>query len=908
MDEMKKATKTPSKHTSWKRLEQIKRDHGVMASGHEHHQDELDSAIVDAKVRDAEKMVQEADRMQRRPMRKSALQKDAPKFRLPRIKSINTRPDQEVHQVPSGDSFDRNTTKNRIAAVAANRASRAIDASGMHADHKAATKKILPIKAHTITRQIADRPFGGTTGGAVYGIQGDPKSGTAMASQDHDASRVFTEHEGHHLLFRQVADQFGEQGRHKLVDHILSHFHPEDVDTMGKVLGSGSYDPKSPRFKEEIANALRDLNVNSESRELATGMARASGHNLDLNRVKSGLKNASRSLKNLDESFFHEQPQKLAASELEKSRPRITFPRFKRITTRPDQEIHEVGSERQKKIFGRKVAAANIPDSKDVKRTRAIQKPDGSMEFQDLPPGTISRQEDRDSAAKRISRTLGSKVLGTVHHTKRGPMGAVLSGKMYQSDFYQPKSSGGGAEYEAKLKEHYDKRNQMVRDYNSAFSDWHKKGMELSRDPSKLAELHEHLAKKPIKPKLPRKPSRPRVKGGAEERLSREDMATRGRSVAATTEHEGLHYIIDKVRGEYGKRAAKTTLDKLVDAHDPEAISHLSRFLSQKMGYKHRDPSFKEELIAHARDILVNPRKRESFKAFVGEDADKVISALKTGHQKAYKVAQSLNPEDVAEQSDFDGGKLAASEINKATMAGELAAGESGGLRKNRGTFKLPRFTKLNPRQDQEVQQVDTPRQQEIYSRKVAGHFGKPGGFTFSQAKEMSARHIKDVTHPLVHERNVRALKDRFGVSLSPKELSSSGAVMGDNRRSFGMVHGEGANPTSRRREHEAVHMVFNDLKQKYGQEEHDRVLSEAIGKIHPEVRQALSEHMSNVGYAPHTHDHEYIPHLFEMLHDPSTRKMMGGTARNSYGKGMIDKAKKSWKDIVNYAKTVKPK
>lgn len=379
MDEMKKSTKTPSKHTSWKRLEQIKRDHGVMASGHEHHQDELDSAIVDAKVRDAEKMVQEADRMQRRPMRKSSLQKDAPKFRLPRIKSINTRPDQEVHQVPSGESFDRNTTKNRIASVAANRASRAIDASGMHADHKAVTKKILPIKAYTLTRQISERPFGGTTGGAVYGIQGDPKSGTAMASQDHDASRVFTEHEGHHLLFRQVADQFGEQGRHKLVDHILSHFHPEDVDTMGKVLGSGSYDPKSPRFKEEIANALRDLNVNRESRELATGMARASGHNLDLNRVKSGLKNASRSLKNLDESFFHEQPQKLAASELEKSRPRITFPRFKRITTRPDQEIHEVGSERQKKIFGRKVAAANIPDSKDVKRTRAIQKPDGKV-------------------------------------------------------------------------------------------------------------------------------------------------------------------------------------------------------------------------------------------------------------------------------------------------------------------------------------------------------------------------------------------------------------------------------------------------------------------------------------------------------------------------------------------------
>lgn len=796
---IKKSTKTPSKHTSWKRLEQIKRDHGVMASGDEHHQDDLDSAIVDAKVRDAEKMVQEADRMQRRPVRKSlakgangdwkkegykvsfeqggsnpyaglgrfvahdsqgnqvgylalylhrsktnemvgavkieephrrkglashmysvaektlgkkinpdinnspnakalwnqpnrpfgksALQKDAPKFRLPRIKSISTRPDMEVHQVPSGQSFDRNTTRNRIAAVAANRASRAIDSSPEFSNTPGSKQNLLG-NAFNLVHNISRRPTGGTTGGAVYGIKGQPKSGTGMASQDHDASRVSTEHEGHHLLFRQVDDKFGEQGRQKLVNHILSHFHPEDVNTMGKILGSGSYSEGNYKFNEEIANALRDLTVDRDPRERMSGIARASGHNIDFNRVKSGLKNAHRSLKNLDESFFHEQPQKPAASELEKSRPRITFPRFKRITTRPDQEIHEVGSERQKKIFGRKVAVANIPDSKDVKRTRAIQKPDGSMEFQDLPPGTIDRQADRDSAAKRVSRSLGTKVLGVVHHTKRGPMGAALSGKMYQSDFYKPKSSGGGEEYDAKLKEHYDKRNQMVRDYNAAFSDWHKKGMELSRDPSKLAELHEHLTKKPVKPKLPRKPSKPRVKGGAEEKLSREDMASRARGVSATTEHEGLHYIIDKVRGQYGKRAAKNTLDKLVDAHDPEAISHLSNFLTQRMRYKRNDPSFKEELIAHARDILVNPRKRDSFKKFVGENADKVISALKTGHQKAYKVAQSLNPEDVAEQSDFEGGKLAASEINKATMAGELAANESGG-------FKFPRFTKV---------------------------------------------------------------------------------------------------------------------------------------------------------------------------------------------------------------------
>lgn len=68
-----KSTKTPSKFTSYKRLEQIKRDHGVMASGNEYHQDELDQAIVEAKMRDADKMVQNADRMQRSPVKKAII-------------------------------------------------------------------------------------------------------------------------------------------------------------------------------------------------------------------------------------------------------------------------------------------------------------------------------------------------------------------------------------------------------------------------------------------------------------------------------------------------------------------------------------------------------------------------------------------------------------------------------------------------------------------------------------------------------------------------------------------------------------------------------------------------------------------------------------------------------------------
>ena len=72
-ENLSKSTKTPSKFTGYKRLEQIKRDHGVMASGNEHHQDELDQAIIEAKMRDADKMVQNADRMQRKPVKKAII-------------------------------------------------------------------------------------------------------------------------------------------------------------------------------------------------------------------------------------------------------------------------------------------------------------------------------------------------------------------------------------------------------------------------------------------------------------------------------------------------------------------------------------------------------------------------------------------------------------------------------------------------------------------------------------------------------------------------------------------------------------------------------------------------------------------------------------------------------------------
>lgn len=484
--DLSKSTKSPSKYTSWKRLEQIKQDHGRLSSGDEHHQDELGQAIIDAKVRDAEKMVRDADRMQQRPMRKgqngnwqeegvkffhepgkifelngkpdsqfhtikavdqdgnvvarfdfdhvqdptmgehinvrsasvhplsrrtgiaseayrqiesitgakirsspsnqsddakalwsnpnrvfgkSELKKDAPKFRLPRIKNINNRPDQEIHQVPSYSTQSRDHTREMQARLAANRLG--IPEKGADVDRRvAAHAKRLDTHKRALSQVDQTGQGFGPTGGFVSRNFHRPEHQIGFASQDHDESRHITEHEGHHHLFNQVESKYGRPAREKVVNHILSHFHPDDVNAMANAFKGSSYKADHPDFKEEVANKLRDLVAKPSNRANASQIK-----GLDLQRVKAGLKNASKSLKSVDENWLksgmdddfdleYQQNQfraknlnsgKLAASELKKSRSRFAFPKFKKLTNRPDQEIQSVDTDRQAKIFSKKV-------------------------------------------------------------------------------------------------------------------------------------------------------------------------------------------------------------------------------------------------------------------------------------------------------------------------------------------------------------------------------------------------------------------------------------------------------------------------------------------------------------------------------------------------------------------------
>lgn len=366
----------------------------------------------------------------------------------------------------------------------------------------------------------------------------------------------------------------------------------------------------------------------------------------------------------------------LTKSTLEKmSRPRITLPHFKDLPTRPDQNIQGIATPNQKKIFARKIAQAIYPDAQ-TKKTNVSYSPE-TKEFNVSEPQQVkvSRQSDRDRQASAVMRDTGKKHFGAVYHGKNYTIGGTTEGAMYSPDLDR------NDEYVEAVKQHTQKRNQMVRDYNDQYRAWQSKGWDLSRQHSaendeakKFAlqtELEEHIKNKPQKPKLPRKPAL-KSKPVDEKKISLEDYKKRGKGILAVREHEGLHYLLNQVSKKYGGQAYRQTMDHLLSHHDQSALNYIKGFITQVYKYKPGSSGFGEELLAHSRDILVNPKKRGYFVDYLktkGETKPElVVQALKRGHQNVYNAAQNLKPEHVG----IDTGKLAASEDMKKGAARRL--------------------------------------------------------------------------------------------------------------------------------------------------------------------------------------------------------------------------------------------
>lgn len=353
-------------------------------------------------------------------------------------------------------------------------------------------------------------------------------------------------------------------------------------------------------------------------------------------------------------------------AELQKSRPRITLPKFKRISNRPDQEVRLLETGRQKDIYGRVAANAELKDL-NIKFPTRVQ---GSRKI------INSKPELHENIADRISGRFDRSTLGLNADTAYGPKSAAVAGKL-RTKFEAPDE-----EHQGKLDAHKEKTAQAKEKYNQDYQKWRQ---EVESLPSGSTEYYNKIAEKP-KFKAPRRPSK---KQKETTDLPPEQRTERGRAIDSTIEHEGLHHTMDQIKHKYGPQVGNQVEEKLLSAHHPDTLKAVGNFIADTRGYK-RGSSFNEEILAHTRDILVNPKTREQFKnylkgsmnsynlhgrAVTDEDVNQHIKNLKVGHQKAYKIAQDLEPAEAGS--------------NEANLPKKLAASEG------HRSFTIPKFKKL---------------------------------------------------------------------------------------------------------------------------------------------------------------------------------------------------------------------
>lgn len=730
-----KATKTPSKHVSWRKLEQTKKDHGVLSGGGEYHQDELDSAIVDAKVRDAEKMVQQADRMQRRTFKKSSMAKGAngdwkkegysishKQTRLGTTVTAHDKHGNLAGEVDFHHHDQQNKTPNDVGfqgihglypdhtGVGEEHQRKGLATAMYHHAEKITGRPIIRPGPYDQTKEAKhlwdsnpSRKFGKSAMKKTPAefIGGD---NPAFNTPAHPSDRFKKIHEEvlpnglQHSVFMYdspVVTNFHHtivHPQHGLVAHLTTSAQDDlnetpQVDTTivdkkfrGQGIGQSLYNAALGYHGRLQSDSVISREAMGRHKALANMPGVQSNFNQTPYLYRQGAEAGTMNMpvkspadprqpyehKVSDKKAFQEaawapKKTKLAASELKKSRPRITFPRFKRVTTRPDQEVQTMENNRQKEIYGRKVTNANTVDANYKFPSY----------FQGFKNKIKDKQEMNDKLSSRVAGRFDRNTLGTNYSTPKGPKAAAIAGKL------RSKFEPADEEHQGKLDEHKEKISQARDAYDVTYKKWKD---ELNALPTSSNAYWQKVSERP-KFKKPRKPSKT-LKDTRQ--LDSEQQKARGRASDSTIEHEAHHYIMDDIQAKYGKDVSSKVHRKLLDQFHPDAVYEVGRFISEKMDYKTKSPNFTEEILAHSRDILVNPKKREQFKSFLKnslagglkteDQINEHIKNLKIGHQKAYKVAQELDPADVGYQEGE--GKLAASE--------------------NQTKFKLPRF-KLKP-------------------------------------------------------------------------------------------------------------------------------------------------------------------------------------------------------------------
>lgn len=351
------------------------------------------------------------------------------------------------------------------------------------------------------------------------------------------------------------------------------------------------------------------------------------------------------------QAFFDPHESEFNKSELQKmSRPALKLPNLG-VSTRPDQDVQLLETGKHANIYGRKVANYRMPNS--AAANLAAKHPHLPKELFYKQTQALREKDAKSTANKFNSRTLGLNFETSPSvMTGRKPKSfqSALAGKL------RSKHEPSDTLHQEKLKEHDEKRKQIIKDYGDQMIKWRFNAPHELQFPNRWEyekAWNKYYDEKPAKPKMPKTPAKRATKT---QDLSRPQMKLRGNSVDSTVHHEAIHGLMDQVGQKYGSQAQRNLLDHLMSHYDPETLTHLKNYVSD-VGYKPNSEHFKEEMFTHARDLLVNANKRKSFFNSISNNNKsdsamdsaatywKVMKNLKQHWQKAHEKAKAVTPE-----------------------------------------------------------------------------------------------------------------------------------------------------------------------------------------------------------------------------------------------------------------------
>jgi hypothetical protein len=281
------------------------------------------------------------------------------------------------------------------------------------------------------------------------------------------------------------------------------------------------------------------------------------------------------------------------ASLQKMGRPKLQFPKLK-VPTRLDQEIRPIATPRQKKMHAAAVTNRLYRDF---------------FEQKNIDPAKRKLYDSKKESTKRsIAGKYSAGTMGNVwtSDSSKWALGAALVGKEYSK--YDPATKQISSE----------RQGQKQQQFEQEYGEWKKK---LDSLPRGSTEYWNTLAGKP-------KPPRKTTAKIDTKKLSPEAQIERGRAQDTITEHEAAHLAFHHIRTNHPEKY-NDIMDHLLESFHPEVLSALVQ--STKERYNSNSPTFREEVINHARDILSSKKMRDSFLRDVSRNP-KAIKFLKQKH------------------------------------------------------------------------------------------------------------------------------------------------------------------------------------------------------------------------------------------------------------------------------------